>query len=84
MPQSKWERGFWAAVRDKDNILPSGKEFNPYPPEHWRPKKGKKVKKKLGTKNKHWKIVSKGHDGKLNTIVDFNYIDRSKQLTFFD
>jgi hypothetical protein len=59
MPQSKWERGFWAAVRGGGT---GG--FNPYPPEHWRPKKGKKVKKRLKSKKKkyflkeHIKIVT--------------------------
>ena len=70
MPQSKWERGFWAAVRGGGS---SG--FNPYPPEHWRPKKNKKVKKRLKSGKKdffkeHVKVVK---------IPDIG-----KQLTFFD
>lgn len=66
MPQSKWERGFWAAVR-------GGGSFNPYPPEHWRkPKKAKKVKKRLKKDfiEKHVRILG--------------IPDSSKQLTFFD
>ena len=45
MPQTRWERGFWASVRDKDNILPSGKEFKPFSPDHWYKPKKKRVKK---------------------------------------
>lgn len=41
MPQSKWERGFWASVRG------GGNDFKPYPPEHWRkPKTDKKRPRK--------------------------------------
>lgn len=40
MPQSKWERGFWAAVRGGGT---GG--FNPYPPEHWRKPKKNSYKK---------------------------------------
>lgn len=41
MPQSKFEKGFWAACR-------GGKgNFTPYPPEHWRkPKTEKKRPRK--------------------------------------
>lgn len=70
MPQSKWERGFWAAVRGGGT---GG--FNPYPPEHWRkPKTNRKRKKNKKVKSdfikKHVKVVG---------IPDI-----SKQLTFFD
>ena len=75
MPQSKWERGFWASVRDKDNILPNGKEFKPYPPEHWRKPKTnrkRKVNKKLKS------------DFIKNHVKVVGIPDIGKQLTFFD
>lgn len=70
MPQSKWERGFWAAVRGGGT---GG--FSPYPPEHWRkPKTNRKRKTNKKVKSdfikKHVKVVG---------IPDI-----SKQLTFFD
>ena len=72
MPQSKWERGFWAAVR-------GGGSFNPYPPEHWRPKKGKKVKKKLKVKKE-----KKDFFNEHIKVLGLNLPENPKQLTFFD
>ena len=72
MPQSRWERGFWAAVR-------GGGSFNPYPPEHWRPKKEKKVKRKL----KHTQKAAK-KDFLKEHIKVVAIPDIGKQLTFFD
>ena len=64
MPQTKWERGFWASVRGRDRILPNGKEFKPFPQSHW-------YKKKTGKKTaKHKKYITKGHDGKPVTILE--------------
>lgn len=65
MPQSKWEKAFWAAAR-------SNGTFNAYPPEHYRkPKKNKKVKKRLKKDffKEHVKVLG---------------IPDGKQLTFFD
>lgn len=76
MPQSKWERGFWAAVRGGGS---SG--FNPYPPEHWRPKKEKKVKRKLKNQKSHKVMLGKTSSGNYVKVMDI-YTDN--QLTLFD
>lgn len=74
MPQSKWERGFWAAVRGGGT---GG--FNPYQPEHWRPKKEKKVKKKLKVKKE-----KKDFFNEHIKVLGLNLPENPKQLTFFD
>lgn len=58
MPQSKWERGFWASVRGGGTGI-----FKPYPPEHWRkPKTNRKRKVKKRAKSyflkNHVKVIS--------------------------
>ena len=70
MPQGRFERGFWAAVRGGDM------KFKPYPPEHWRkPKTNRKRKSKKKVKSdfikEHVKILG---------IPDY----KEQQLTFFD
>ena len=62
MPQSKWERGFWASVRGRDSILPNGKEFKPYPQSHW-------YKKKKTTKKRARKL-RKGEQGSFSFLID--------------
>lgn len=39
-PQTKWERGFWAALRD------SKRRVKPFPLSKYRPRKKKRVKKR--------------------------------------
>lgn len=71
MPQSHWEKAFWAAARSSD--------FKPYPPEHWaKPKKKKKHHEKKKDLNvvKHYKVVGKASNGKSVTVID------AKQLGF--
>jgi len=64
MPQSKWERGFWAAVRGGGT---GG--FSPYPPEHWRPKK-RLVNSKIKNRVHKKKIVKIPDISKQLTFFD--------------
>ena len=47
MPQSKWEKAFWAACRGQGSGA-----FKAYPPEHWRKPKTNKRRPRKPTRRK--------------------------------
>lgn len=81
MPQSKWERGFWASVRGGGTGI-----FKPYPPEHWRkPKTNRKKKSQISLKNNKNLNLKRAKSDFLKKHVKVVTIpDIGKELTLFD